>query len=65
MRVQYCRWFRGFLAANGEHILDITLLSHEARFHLSRYVNSQNSRVWLAFNPHIMETPLYDEKAGV
>jgi hypothetical protein len=35
-------------------------------FHLFGYVNSQNNRVWLAFNLHeIMQTPLHDQKVGV
>jgi hypothetical protein len=32
--------------------LDVTFFSDEAWFLLSGHVNSQNSRVWSAFNPH-------------
>jgi hypothetical protein len=64
--VQYCRWFWDFLTANEEDIMDITCFSDEAWFHLSGYINSQNSHVWLAVNPHAIHgTPLNDQKVGV
>jgi len=38
----------------------------EAWFHLSRYVNSQNTRIWEAENPHtVHEEPLHSQKIGV
>ena len=38
----------------------------EAWFHLSEYVNSQNTRYWSSENPHVIhETPLHDLKIGV
>jgi hypothetical protein len=54
------------LPANGEDILDITFFTDEAWLHLSGYVNSQNSCVWSATNPHeIKDAPLHDQKVGV
>jgi hypothetical protein len=49
-------------------MLDINLffLSDEVWFHLSAYVNSQNSRYWSTENPHqFVETPLHAQKLGV
>ena len=41
-------------------------ISDEAWFHLSRYVNSQNTHYWSSENPHVIhETPLHDLKIGV
>jgi len=38
----------------------------EAWFHLSRYVNSQNTRIWAAENHHTMhEEPLHSQKIRV
>jgi hypothetical protein len=51
-RVEYCQWFRDLITANGADILDVTFFTDEAWFHLSSYVNSQKSRVWLVTNPH-------------
>jgi hypothetical protein len=33
--VEYCRWFRGVITANGEDIMDVTFFIVEAWFHLS------------------------------
>jgi transposase len=52
-RVVYCKWFLDFLNCEGEDILDVTFFTHEAYFHLSGYINSQNSHVWCAHNPHV------------
>lgn len=49
-------------------IIDPSLLikMDEVYFHLSGYVNSQNSRYWDTDNPHVEhETPLHDQKVGV
>jgi len=65
-RVAYCKWFLDFLDCEGEDILDNTFFTDEAHVHLSGYINSQNSRVWCAHNPHAFhESPLHDENIGV
>jgi hypothetical protein len=65
-RVAYCKWFLDFLDGEGEDSWDVTFFTDEAYFHLSGYINSQNSRVWCAHNPHAFhESPLHDEKTGV
>jgi hypothetical protein len=65
-RVAYCEWFLDFLDREGEDILDVTFFTDEAYFHLLGYINSQNSGVWCAHNPHAFhESPLHDEKMGV
>jgi len=65
-RVAYCKWFLDFLDRDGEDILDITFFTDEAYFHLSEYINSQNSHVWCVHNPHgFHESPQHDEKIGV
>jgi hypothetical protein len=51
-RVAYCKWFLDLLDREGEDILDDTFFTDEAYFHLLGYINSQNSRVWRARNPH-------------
>jgi hypothetical protein len=58
-RVVYCRWLQAFL---NEHpgILDFVWFTDEAWFHLSWYMNSQNTQVWVAENPHV-----YHEEFGV
>jgi hypothetical protein len=64
-RLQYCRWFTHFIRG-GIHILDKVLYSDEAWFHLSGYVNSQNSRIWSVENPHTFhERPLHSLKVAV
>jgi len=65
-RVVYCKWFLDFLDREGEDILDVTFFTDEAYFHSLEYINSQNSSVWCAHNPHVFhESPLHDEKIGV
>ena len=64
-RLQYCRWL---LSMVEEGRLDPLLyfMSDEAWFHLSGYVNSQNTRYWSSENPHVIhETPLHNLKIGV
>ena len=34
------------------HRLNLSFFTDEAWFHLSGYVNSQNTRIWAAENPH-------------
>jgi hypothetical protein len=58
--LQYCHWFKHFLAANGNNILDISLFSTEAWFPSPEDVNSQSSQMWSMHNQHhIIETPLH------
>ena len=60
----YCRWFGHVLDDNG--VLNRTFFSDEAWFHLSGYVNSQNSRHWSTVNPHqFIESSLHSDKVGV
>jgi hypothetical protein len=61
-RVAYCRWLQAFLNED-PGILDFVWFTDEALFHLSGYVNSQNTRVWAAENPH--EEPLHPLKVRV
>jgi hypothetical protein len=61
----YCRWLQAFL---NEHlgILDFVWFTDEAWFHLSGYVNSRNTQVWAAENPHVYhKEPLHPLKVGV
>ena len=45
--------------------LAATFFSDKAWFHLSRYINSQNMRMWSAENPHYFEKPpLHLQKLG-
>jgi hypothetical protein len=40
--------------------------SHEARFQLDGYVNTQNCRIWVAENPRVIhEKPLHAQRATV
>jgi hypothetical protein len=62
--MRYCRWFRQFVQ-NGVDILENVFFSDEAWFHLSWYVNSQDSRFWSSENPHLFhEVPLHFQKTG-
>jgi hypothetical protein len=64
-RITYCRWLQTFIDENPV-ILDYTWFSDEAWFHLSGYVNSQNTRLWGSENPHaLFEEPLQSQKVGV
>jgi hypothetical protein len=61
----YCRWFQTFNDGN-PGILDYTWFSNEAWFHLSGYVNSQNTCLWGSETPHaVFEEPLHSQKVGV
>jgi hypothetical protein len=65
-RVDYCAWFQNFLVEEGEEILDVTFFTDEAWFHLSEYVNSQNTCLWSSENPHeFKEMALRHQKVGV
>lgn len=64
-RLRYCQWLKWF-TRNTVCALDNLFFSDEAWFHLSGYVNSQNSRYWSARNPHqVFQQPLHSEKIGV
>jgi transposase len=64
-RVVYCEWFLDFLDHEGEDTFDVTFFTDEAYFHLLGYINSQNSHVWCAYNPHAFhKSLLHDEKIG-
>jgi hypothetical protein len=52
-RMTYCRWFQTLIDENAG-ILDYTWFSDEAWFHLSGYVNFQNTRLWGSENPHAL-----------
>lgn len=57
-RVAYCEWFQNVFVECSE-LLDITW------FHLSGYINTQNTRIWATDNSHsIHELPLHSEKTS-
>jgi hypothetical protein len=63
--VAYCRRLQAF---HNEHpgILDFVWFMDEACFHLSGYVNSQNTWVWASENLHVChKEPLHSLKVGV
>jgi hypothetical protein len=63
-RMRYCRWFPQFVR-NGVDILENVSFSGEAWFHLSGYVNSQNSSFWSSEHRHLFhEVPLHSQKIG-
>ena len=63
--VWFCLWIKDFLTQN-PGILDVTFFTDEAWFHLSRYVNSRNTHIWAAENPHtVHEEPLHSQKFEV
>lgn len=65
VRVAFCRQFLRVLE-NDASQLNFLLMSDEAHFHLSGYVNKQNCRYWSEENPqHIHEQPLHDLKVSV
>jgi hypothetical protein len=64
-RMTYRCWFQTFIDEN-PGILDYTWFSDEAWFHLSGYVNYQNTRLWGSENPNtLFEEPLHSQKVGV
>jgi hypothetical protein len=65
-RICYCEWFTNFIQMKTVDILDVTSFTDEAWFHLSGYVNTQNTRLWSFENPYaVHEKPLHDQKLGV
>ena len=64
-RLQYCRWLLSMVEEGCLNPL-LYFMSDEAWFHISGYVNSQNTRYWSSENPHVIhETPLHDLKIDV
>jgi hypothetical protein len=64
-RIRFCNWT---LKNVHDGLVDPQLLfiTDEASFHLSGYVNSQNTRIWSGQNTHaVHQTPLHDIKIGV
>jgi hypothetical protein len=58
----YCCCFQTFIDEN-LRILNYTWFSDEAWFHLSGYVNSQNTHLWGSESPHaLFEEPLIPRK---
>jgi hypothetical protein len=57
-RVNFCQWLLNMIA---EGLLEpLMFMTDEEWFHLSGYVNSQNSRYWATENPHqLQEHPLH------
>jgi hypothetical protein len=42
-RIRYCEWFSNFIQTKPVDILDVTFFPDEVWFHLSGYVNTQNT----------------------
>jgi hypothetical protein len=62
-RMTYCRWFQTVIDEN-PGILDNKWFRDEAWFHLSGYVNSQNTSLWGSETPHaLLEEPLHSEES--
>jgi hypothetical protein len=65
-RIRYCEWFTNFIQTKTVDILDATFFTDEVWFHLSGYVNTQNTRLWSSENRYaVHETPLHDQKLRV
>jgi hypothetical protein len=58
-RLQFCSQFFDLMNSN-RNILNSLLMSDEAHFHMSGYVNKQNCRFWAANNPReLHQCPLH------
>lgn len=65
IRVDFCERFEGLVAENPD-ATDFLLMSDEAHFHLSGFVNKQNFRYWATENPqHLHKVPLHSAKVTV
>jgi hypothetical protein len=62
-RIRYCEWFTNFIQTKTVDIRDVTFFTDEGWIHLSGYVNTHNTRLWLSDAVH--ENPLHDQKRGV
>ena len=61
----FCDWLIA-VTNDDPQFLKTCFWSDEAWFHLSGYMNSQNTRCWLSENPHqYVETSLHPQKIGV
>ena len=64
-RLQFCNEFMD-LVNNNRDIVNTLLMSDEAHFHMSGYVNKQNCRYWAPNNPHeLHQRPLHSAKVTV
>lgn len=64
-RSLFCDWLIA-VTEDDPQFLKTCFWSDEAWFHLSGYMNSQNTRCWLSENPHqFIETSLHPQKIGV
>jgi hypothetical protein len=64
-RIHFCEWFSEVVAHDTEFV-ERCIFTDEAWFHLSGYVNAQNTRYWSTENPHMLhEHPLHSLKLGV
>ncbi|KAJ4442800.1 hypothetical protein ANN_04393 [Periplaneta americana] len=65
MRITFCAQLQEMIAENN-NILPNLLVSDEAHFHLTGFVNKQNIRYWSDTNPQLLhETPLHSPKVTV
>lgn len=63
-RIEFCNWFKEF--AKEKEILDLTVFSDEAWFHLCGFVSSSNMHYWAREPPNeCHEVPLHSPKIGV
>jgi hypothetical protein len=60
-RIRYCEWFTNFIQTKTVDILDVTFFTDEVCFHLSAFVNTQNTRLCSSENPHAV----HDQKLGM
>lgn len=66
MRLEYCIWFKNVIQRTRVDVLNETFFTDEVWFHLSWYMNSQNSPLRNTENPlSILEEPLHSAKIGV
>jgi hypothetical protein len=67
-KASHVNFYRQFLETvnNDEGVLDVLIVSDEAHFHLSGYINKQNFRYWSDKNPmQLHEKPLHSEKITI
>jgi hypothetical protein len=65
-RFRHCERFTNVIQTKTDDIFHVTFFTDEVLFHLSGYVNTQNTRLWSSKNPYaVHEKPLHDQKLGV